>query len=241
VTSRVHELSHRMKARIAGALWLVVIVTGGFAVLTRSALLVRDDAGATASNILAFETRFRLAFVADLIGGACYLGVTLLLYELLKPVSRTISLTGAYFGLVGVAVGISISLNYLAPVLLLGDAQPLIAFTNSQLQADALVFLRLYREGYRTGMVFFGVQIVTIGYLILRSSVVPRLLGMMLVIGGSSYVAGSFANFLLLPFRAQLGQFVFVAAAVGEGALALWLLMRGVDVQRTAEQPAQVS
>jgi hypothetical protein len=72
-----------MKARIAGALWLVVIVTGGFAVLTRSALLVRDDAGATASNILAFETRFRLAFVADLIGGACYLGVTLLLYELL--------------------------------------------------------------------------------------------------------------------------------------------------------------
>ena len=96
----------------------------------------------------------------------------------------------------------------MAPVLLLRDAQPLIALTSSQLQAEALVFLRLYREGYRLGMVFFGVQIVTIGYLILRSSVVPRLLGMMLVIGGSSYVVGAFANLLLLPFRAQIGQFV---------------------------------
>jgi hypothetical protein len=89
-------------------------------------------------------------------------------------------------------------------------------------------------------MVFFRLQIVTIGYVILRSSIMPRLLGLMLVIGGSSYVVGAFANFLLLPFRAQLGPFVFLAAAVGEGALALWLLTRGVNVERLQKQPAGV-
>lgn len=241
VTHRVQAPSPRVKARIAGALWLIVIVTGGFAVLARSALIVRTDAAATASNILAFETRFRLAFVADLIGSACYLWVTLLLYELLKPVSRTVSLAGASFGLVGVAVGTAISLNYLAPILLLQGTQPLSAFDTSQLRAEALVFLRLHREGYNVGMVFFGVQIVTIGYLIARSRLVPRFLGMMLVIGGSGYVAGSFANFLLLPFAPQLSQFVLLAAFIGEGSLTLWLLMRGVDVQRMDEQLARVS
>ncbi len=240
MTGRVHEPS-RVKARIAGALWLIVIVTGGFAVLTRSALIVRNDAAATASNILAFETRFRLAFVADLIGAACYVGVTILLYELLKPVSRTVSLAGACFGLTGVAVGTAISLNYVAPVLLLRGAQPLSAFETNQLQAEALVFLRLYREGYNVGMVFFGVQIVTIGYLIVRSTLVPRLLGMILVIGGSGYVANSFANFLLLPFAPQLSQFVLAATFIGEGSLTLWLLIRGVDVRRMEEQPARAS
>lgn len=228
----VKKPSSRAKARIAGALWLIVIVTGGFAVLTRSALIVRADAAATASNILAFETRFRLAFVADLIGSACYLWVTLLLYELLKPVSRTVSLAGACFGLTGVAVGTVISVNYLAPILLLQATQPLSAFDASQLRAEALVFLRLHREGYNVAMVFFGVQIVTIGYLLARSNIVPRLLSMMLIIGGSGYVAGSFANFLLLPFAPQLSRYVLLAAFIGEGSLTLWLLMRGIDVHR---------
>jgi hypothetical protein len=236
----IRELPARGKARIAGALWVAVIVAGGFAVMMRSAMIVSDDAAATAFNILASETRFRLAFVADVIGGACYVGVTLLLYELLKPVSRTVSLTAACFGIVGVAVGTLVSLNYLAAVLVLQGAEPLAAFTNSQLQAEALIFLRLYREGYRLGMVFFGAQIVAIGYLILRSSVVPRVLGAMLVLGGASYVVGAFANFLVMPFLAQMGQMVFVAAAIGEGALALWLLIRGVEALRTEEQQAGI-
>jgi enamine deaminase RidA (YjgF/YER057c/UK114 family) len=113
----------------------------------RQALRNVKTAVEAASNILAFETRFRLAFVADLIGGACYVGVTVLLY-----------------------VGTALSLNYLAPVLLLRGAQPLSAFETNQLQAEALIFFRLYRERYNVGMVFFGVQIVTIGYVIVQST-----------------------------------------------------------------------
>jgi hypothetical protein len=141
MTGGVYELSPRAKARIAGAFWLAVIVAGGFAVLNRSALIVRDDAAATALNIVAFETRFRRAFVADLIGGAFYLVVTVLMYELLKPASRTISLAGAFCGLAGVAIGTVVSLNYLAAVLLLQGAESRLAFTTSQLQAEAMVFL----------------------------------------------------------------------------------------------------
>ena len=232
---RLQEPSPRVRAGIAGALWLIVIVAGGFAVFTRTALIVRDDAALTAANMLAFEGRLRLAFVAELIGAACYLGVTVLLYDLLKPASQIVSLTGAFFGLTGVAIGAAASLNYLAPVLLLQGAQPLAAFTTDQLQAEALIFLRLHREGSNAGIVFFGVQIATIGYLILRSGLVPRLLGVILLIGGSVYVAGAFANFLLLPFRAQLAQFVALVVLLGEGSLALWLLTRGVDTQRTKE------
>lgn len=85
-------------------------------------------------------------------------------------------------------------------------------------------------------MMFFGVQIVTIGYLIVRSALAPRLLGLMLVLGGAGYAANSFANFLVLPFARQLSQFALAAAFIGEGSLTLWLLIRGIHAQRLDER-----
>jgi small-conductance mechanosensitive channel len=92
---------------------LMVIVSGMSAFLIRSPLIVRGDAAATATNILASESLFRLAFIADLVAGLCYLGVTVLFYGLLKPVSRSVSLLAAFFGLAGVVIGSAVSINSL--------------------------------------------------------------------------------------------------------------------------------
>src|SRR6267143_4791865 len=199
MTEWIAEASPHFKARIAGGLWLMVIVTGMTAFVIRSPLIVRGDAAATASNILASESLFRFGFAADLIAGVCYLGVTVLLYRLLKPVSRSLSLLAAFFGLAGVAIGSAISLTNLAALILLGDGQNLSAFTTSQLQTMALMSLKLYVQGFNITMVFFGFQCFLIGCLIVRSTFLPRILGVLLAIGGSSYVISSSATFLRRP------------------------------------------
>ena len=198
-------------------------------------MIVSGDAAATATNILASESLFRLAFVGDLIGGVCYMAVSVILYDLLKPVSRSPALLAALFGVSGVAIGSATFLNHLAPVMLLGGAQYLSAFTTSQLQAQAYVSLRLYTQGYNIAMVFFGLQCALVGYLIVRSTFLPRIVGAMLAIGGASYVISSLANFLSPPFGAHFAPFILPAAIVGEGSLCLWLLVKGVNVSKWEE------
>jgi hypothetical protein len=233
---RITEASPRLKARIAGGLWLMVIAGGVTAFVIRSSLIVRGDVAATATNILGSESLFRLGFAADLIAGLCYMGVTVLLYGLLKPVSRSLSLLAAFFGLAGVAIGSATSLTQLASLVLLGSGQDSSAFTTSQLQAMALMSLRVYGQGFLIAMVFFGLQCILIGCLIVRSNFLPRILGMLLALGGSSYVISSFATFLSPAFGARLSPFILPAALLGEGSLTLWLIVMSVNEQRWKEQ-----
>jgi hypothetical protein len=198
--------------------------------------MVAGDAAATAANLLASESAFRLAFTANLVAGACYLGVTVLLYALLKPVSRSLSLLAATFGLAGVAAGAATSLLQLAPLLLLKEAPYLGAFTPDQLQALSLTFIRMAWQGGGIGMMFFGVQCVLIGAMIVRSSFLPRILGVLLGVGGLSYVVSSLANFTAPAFGAQLSPFIVPAALIGEGSLCVWLILKGVNVPRWQEQ-----
>jgi len=233
---RITEASPRLKARIAGGLWLMVIVAGMTAFVIRSPMIARGDAVATATNILASESLFRFGFAADLVAGACYMGVTVLLYVLLKPVSRSLSLLAAFFGLAGVAIGSSTSVTNLAALVLLGGGEYSSAFTTSQLQAMALMSLRLSFQGFLISMVFFGFQCFLVGCLIVRSTFLPRILGVLLAIGGSSYIISSFATFLAPAFGARLSPFIVPLALLGEGSLTLWLIVKGVNEQRWKEQ-----
>lgn len=230
------EASARRQSKAAGGLWLTCIVTGVFAFVARFPLIAGDDAAATAANILANESLFRLGFVADLISGASYVGVTALLYGLLKPAGRSQSLLAAFFGLVGVAVGGVGYVNHLASLILLGGEPFLGAFTTSQLQAVALVAIKLQLQVFSIGLVFFGTQCLLAGYLIVRSTFLPRALGVLLAIGGTSYVSISFVNFLWPSLGARLTPFVMPVALIGEGALTVWLLAKGVNVVRWKER-----
>lgn len=230
------ETSPQLKARIVGALWLTCIVTGIFGFVAGFRLIAPDNAAATAANILANELRYRIGFVADLLSGASYVGVTALLYYLLKPAGRSLSLLAAFFGLCGVAIGGVAWVNQLAPLVLLHGGQNVSAFTTSQLQAMALIAFKLRLQVFSIGMVFFGIQCFLAGCLIVRSTFLPRPLGVLLSIGGSSYVIVSLVNLLAPALGARLAPFIMPIALIGEGTLTVWLLAKGVDVQRWKEQ-----
>jgi hypothetical protein len=230
------EFSPRAKARAAGGLWWLCIVAGMVGFVVGAPLIVPNDAAATAANILAKEPLFRLGFVADLISGLSYVGVTAFIYYLLRPVSRSLSLVGAFFGLAGVAIGGASWVIHLAPLLLLHGDSYLAAFTTNQLQAMSLAALKLQLQVFPIAMVFFGIQCISIGYLVARSTFLPRILGILLAIGGTCYVIASFANFLAPSFGPHLIPFIMPVALIGEGSLGLWLLVKGVNVQRWNEQ-----
>jgi Domain of unknown function (DUF4386) len=238
MTARFRKESPVRQARIAGVCWLLCIVAGIAGFIAAGPLIVANDAAATAANILANESLYRLGFAFDLISGASYLVTTVFLYYVLKPISRSLSLLAAFFGLAGVAIGGVAWVSRLALLVLLHGDQYLTAFTTSQLQAMSMIALKLQQSVFSIGMVFFGVQCISIGYLVARSTFLPRILGILLGIGGTSYVIASFASFLIPSFGAHLISFVLPVALIGEGSLTVWLLVKGVHEERWKEQAA---
>ncbi len=230
------ETSPLMRARLAGAFYLITIIMGVFAeVFVREALVVRYDAAATAKNILAHEPLYRFGLAADLIMLASYIAVTLLFYGLFKPVGRSLSLLAAFFSLVGIAVLAVNSLNHIAPLIFLGSAQYLSAFDPTQLQALALISLKMHTQGYNIAGVFFGVYCLMIGYLVFRSGFLPRVLGVLMAIGGIGYVIDSFAIFLSPTLAARLPDLTMLGG-IAELALCLWLMVMGVNASKWEEK-----
>ena len=228
----IGETSPRLKARIAGVFYLLEMLTGGFAILfVGGRLFVSGDAAATATNILAHLSLFQLGFAANLIQFACYVAVTGLFYDLLRPVNRGLSLLAAFFSLVGCTIGAVSCLFYFAPVVVLGGAQYLNVFKLEQLQALALMFLNLYGQCFNISFVFFGFYCLLIGYLIFRSSFLPRI-----ILGAGMALAGSGWLIFLSPALAKHLSPYNLAAGLGEVALTLWLIVAGVNAQRWKEQ-----
>lgn len=232
MTPRAVETSPHLWARMAGVFYLLTIIMGVFAeVFVRGALIVRDDAAATATNILAHEPLYRFGLAADLIMLACYTAVTLLFYALFKPVGRSLSLLAAFFSLMGIAVLAVNSLTHVAPLLFLGNAHYLSPFETNQLQSLALMSLKLHTRGYNISAVFFGIYMLLLGYLIFRSNFLPRILGVLMAVGGLSYLTDSFAVFLLPTLAARLPD-IAMLGGIAELALCLWLMVRGVNTSK---------
>src|SRR6202521_4319691 len=189
MTDRIGDASPRLKARMAGACQLLEAITATFGqVIVLNKLVVSGNAAATAANILGHVWLFWLGFTSSLIGVAFHIAWALLMYELLKPVNRTLSLLAAFFILVGCAIQALTSLFYLAPLLILQGGGSLSAFTAEQLQALALVFFKLNAYAFDIYLVFFGLWCVLIGYLIFRSTFLPRVLGVLLAISGLGWM-----------------------------------------------------
>ena len=168
--------SPQFKARTAGAFWLMVFLAG-----TLALFLGRG---------VAFS-------VANIVAPMCYVVVTVLLYDLLKPVNRSVSLLAAFLGLAGCAV----SLFRLTPLIHLRD------------------------------LVFFGFHCLLVGYLILRSTFLPRILGALMMFAGLGWL-----TFLWPPLAKSLSPYNLAPGMLGEGLLILWLLVKGVNVERWKEQ-----
>jgi len=223
-------------ARIAGLLYLIIIIAGIFAEFgVRSGLVVSGDSAATVNNIIASESLFRIGIVADLIMIMSDVALALLFYVLFKVVNNTISLLAAFFRLTQAAI-LGFNLLNLFFVLQLLDGT---AFLNSlgadQLQTHVMLFLGAHGIGYSVGLVFFGVQCLVLGYLIYKSEFLPKALGVLMVIAGTGYLIDSFALVIMSNYEVYADIFaivVFTPAIIGELALCLWLLVKGVNVER---------
>ena len=228
------KTSPRFQARMAGVFaWIGT--TEGFAIWVRSRLVVDSDAAATAHNILAHELLYRWGFVGDVISCVAFIIYTLLLYNLFRPVSRRLSLLAAVSNLVGEAIQLSIGVFLLAPLVVLEGAHSSSAVNVVQSQALALMFLNFYGNGYAISMVLFGFWNILTGYLIFRSTFLPRILGVLLAISGLCYQFDNFAGFLWPAFQAHLEPYILLPG-VAELLLALWLVAMGVNEQRWKEQ-----
>lgn len=197
----------------------------------RKFVFLRDPA-ATAANVFAHATLFQAGLVGNLVAVITYIGVTALFYVLFKPVNRTVSLLAAFLSLTGcilIAVG---TVFYIWPLVLLGGAQASSAFTLAQVQALALTSFRLYSQFFTLSLVFFEFYCMLIGYLVFKSTFMPRILGAGMALAGLSWLV-----FLSLASLHVVAPFVLVGG-IGELILAGWILVAGVNSERWLEQAA---
>jgi hypothetical protein len=232
VVSRPKEMSPKAKARLVGSLLLITILAGGFAQgYVAGRLIVSGDATATATNILAHQPLYRLAFAVYLMEMACQITMTVLFYELLKPASKTASIIAAAFGLVGCTIKTVSRLFFFAPLLLLGSAQYLGVFDAKQLPALAFFFLRVNYTAETMAMVFFGLYALVKGYLLFRSTFLPRALAVLSVTGGLGWMI-----YLYEPLALRLQSYIVGVGVIGSLVSVIWLIVFGVNEERWKAQ-----
>ena len=223
-------------ARLAGALTLVSLIAGGFGeAYVPAKLMVPGNAAATASNFIAHEGLARLGFAGYLIEAMCDVGLSGLLYFLLRPVNRDLALLAAFFRLVGTAVFAVAELFYFAPVFILGGAEYLKAFSPEQLHALAMLSLKFYSYGAGLFLAIYGLPSVALGYLMYRSGYIPRFVGILFALSGAGFIYQNLAIVLMPRYASPI---TLLPAGLAAMAMAGWFLARGVDVQRWQERTA---
>jgi hypothetical protein len=217
-------------ARVAGAIYLSMVSTAPFSLIyVPNKLIVRGDATATASNILAHQTLFRLSILGDLVGHVIFICLGIALYRLLSNVSRSWALLMVGFVLVSAAVGFLNALNNLAALILFRGGEFLSVFDTAQLNALGMLFVRLHSQGIFIDEIFWGVWLFPFGLLVFRSGFLPRFIGVWLIINCFGYVALSVIA-LFFPASYNTAFKVLQPIFFGELAIMLWLLIKGAKV-----------
>jgi len=217
-------------ARAAGVAMLLSIIFGVLGEMyLPGKIIVSGNAAATAANIASHPTLFRLTFASYLVEGFCDVALCVFFYILLKPVDRNLALLSAFFGIVSMVTFAVAQSSFFAASLVLRDSGGMAAFTLEQRQALALVCTRIASMIATLFLGMYGTASMLRGYLILRSEYLPRLLGILLMIGGAGFFLRS-ATYLLAP--AYSSSLLLVPMALAGIPMMVWLLARGVDVRR---------
>ncbi len=229
VPSKTRYENPRLIARMAGLFYLL---TGGtaFAFFTRGRLFT-GDAATTKSNILVHESMYRVAVVADLLGVASYLVVIALLYRLFKPVNTSASVLAVFFGLLGCVIQAG------------ACCFDLVALTTAHLAtsvdyvyATVQLLTRLHAQAFNIAILFFGLYCLVIGYVASRSTFFPRILGVLMAVGGLAYVVNEIVVFYSTPPVALTSSFAMILGGLGELLFLLWLLAFGVNEAQWQKQ-----
>jgi hypothetical protein len=228
--------SDKKTARIAGALYLMLCAAGFFYLrYVPSKLIVRDDPSVTVSHIIASETLFRVGILVGIIGYILFLVLPMVLYKLLSPVNKMHAILMVSLAVVSVPVSLTNLLNQFAVLTLIGKANYLLVFEAEELQARVMFYLDCYRNGNLLASVFWGLWLFPFGYLVFKSGFLPKLIGILLMMGCFGYVANFVGRFLIANYSdLGISSYITIPGSLGELGICLWLLIRGVKTQTEA-------
>lgn len=227
--------SNKKTARIAGLLYLTVVLTGIFHLMyVPSRLIVWDNASVTFNNILESETLFRLGIVAGIVCYTAFLILPFVLYKLLHQVHKTFAIGMVILAVISVPISLINLLNKVNVLTLIGKAQYLQAIGTDELQAQVLLYLDFYNNGMKIASLFWGLWLLPFGYLVFKSGFLPKLLGIFLMAGCFGYLTNFIGGFLI-PNYGDLGisRMISLPASIGEIGICLWLLIIGIGHKQT--------
>jgi hypothetical protein len=228
------EWAPKARGRLAGLFEALEGFTSSYGQVTiLDKIIVSGNAAATAANILAHERLYWVGSVLSLFGVAFHILWIFMFYFLFEPVNRRLSLLAAFVGIVVCGLQALAAFLYLAPLLILKGATTWSAFTPAQVQDLAMLFLKLNGYAFQVDLVFFGIWCMITGRLIFKSTFLPRILGVLLMIDGFGWTL-----YMVPPFGVMLFPAVATASAAAEIPLQLWLLIMGVNNERWREQAA---
>lgn len=231
MTSRTSTSSPRFLARMSAVFFLLTILAGIFAQAFVSERLVDfSNAATTATNILSNRSLFRLGFSVYLIEMACQITGAVLFYQLLKRVNRTVALLALFLEVTGLAVKICARVFFIAPLVVLGNPAALKGFSAEQLQSVALILLKVNDQGAGVAVAFFGFSTLLSGYLVFRSTFLPRWLGVVSIFAGLGWL-----TYLYRPLGDMAFPIVALLGLLGSAATIFWLLVFGVNEERWSE------
>ncbi|MDB4728164.1 DUF4386 domain-containing protein [Saprospiraceae bacterium] len=231
ITNQIQAMTY---AKFAGLLYLLIAISGGFSIgYMPSVIIVSDDAATTAQNLLENQGLFRLGILGDIVIILLEIILTVILYRLFKPINQTISMIAAFARLsMSIVMGLNL-LNYLIPYHLLNSANNLVAFEIDELQSLVLVFLEAHEYGVYIWGLFFGLHLISLGYLVFKSGYFPKVLGLLMGIGSFGYSLESIGEITLThnELFSILVIALLVIVTIGELSFTFWLLIKGLNIE----------
>ena len=222
------DASPRALARAEGVVYLIIIVLGIFV-----ELFVRGRV--TAANLAAMQSLWRIGILAELLMVICTVFSALFLYLLLRPVSKHLALLATFFGLVALTVEAGYSMYLLEALFPLQTTAVQQAFTTEQLQAMTRLALKAHGNGFGIALFLFGPAFLLRGFLIARSGYFPKAVGLLYQLAGLAYLTNSFVLILAPQFAGRVFAIVAGPGFIGEATFCLWLLIKGLDVEKWNE------
>lgn len=227
------DAAPQLFARLGGGLYLVIIALGIVAqVIVRDRLIVSGDAAATAQNLAAMQSLWRLGIASEALALLCTLALAMIYFALLRPVSLELSILAALLRVVSVAVQAVAVLQLDLALSPLTNAAFTAAFTPDQRAALATLAVRAHSHGYTLALLIVGAAFLVHGLLIIRSTFLPKVLGVLIQVAGIGYLVNGFTLFLAPAFAGQVFLVIMLPVFIGETSLSLWLLIKGVNAER---------
>jgi Domain of unknown function (DUF4386) len=226
------ERAPQAYARANGLMYLAIIALGLFGeAFARGAVIVSGDAAATAANLVAHESLWRVGIAGDLLMHVLDIPVIVFFYLLLRPVDKGLALLSTAFNIVQTSVLALNKSTLIVPLALLDQTNGSMSL-GQDAQALMSLSIDLHGYGFGTGLIFFGLASIVRGYLIVKSGFLPKTLGVLLQLAGLCYLINSFALLLAPSLASMLFPWILLPPFIGELLLAGWLLIKGIDVAR---------